>query len=114
MNNVYIDEALLDAASLSEFQELYAYIHEREHKPIVDGITTQIIVGLQYLQYQVNDNVDKLSVQPPPPTLITPIPDAADVITIPQYRLTQHVLPFNFNDGGIQFYKLRNKVAYNI
>jgi hypothetical protein len=26
----YIDEALLDAAGLSDFPELYAYIHERE------------------------------------------------------------------------------------
>ncbi|KAA6366915.1 MAG: hypothetical protein EZS28_037558 [Streblomastix strix] len=44
------DEALLDAAGLSEFPELYAYIHEREPKPIVDGIANQIIVGPQYLQ----------------------------------------------------------------
>ncbi|KAA6358910.1 MAG: hypothetical protein EZS28_045563, partial [Streblomastix strix] len=34
--NVYVDEALLVAAVLSEFPELYAYIHERELKPIVD------------------------------------------------------------------------------
>ncbi|KAA6367478.1 MAG: hypothetical protein EZS28_036995, partial [Streblomastix strix] len=72
---------LLDAAGLSEFPELYAYIHVREPKPIVDGIVSQIIVGPQYLQDQVKDNDDKLSVQPPPPTLITPIPVVAEVIT---------------------------------
>ncbi|KAA6403790.1 MAG: hypothetical protein EZS28_000683 [Streblomastix strix] len=114
MSNVYIDEALLDAAGLSEFPELYAYIHEREPKPIVDGITNQIIVGPQYLQDQVKDNDDKLSVQPPPPTPITPIAVAAEVITVPLYALTQPLLPYNIGDGGIKFYKLRNKVVYYI
>ncbi|KAA6308920.1 hypothetical protein EZS27_039503, partial [termite gut metagenome] len=50
MSNVYINEALLDAAGLSKFPELYAYIHEREPKSIVDGIANQIIIGPQYLQ----------------------------------------------------------------
>ncbi|KAA6379155.1 MAG: hypothetical protein EZS28_025321 [Streblomastix strix] len=78
MSNVYIDEALLDAVGLSEFPELYDYIHESEPKPIVDGIANQIIVGPQYLQDQVKDYDDKLNVQPPSPTPITPIPVAAE------------------------------------
>ncbi|KAA6370566.1 MAG: hypothetical protein EZS28_033907 [Streblomastix strix] len=49
-SNVYNDEALLDAACLSEFPELYAYVHEREPKPIVDRIANQIIVGPYFLQ----------------------------------------------------------------
>ncbi|KAA6374685.1 MAG: hypothetical protein EZS28_029788, partial [Streblomastix strix] len=85
MSNVYIDEALLDAAGLSEFPELYDYIHEREPKPIVDGIANQIIVGSQYFQDQVKDNDDKINVQPIPQPIVP--------IEIPQ---------------------LRNKVVYNI
>ncbi|KAA6353449.1 MAG: hypothetical protein EZS28_051024, partial [Streblomastix strix] len=114
MSNVYIDEASLDAAGLSKFPKLYAYIHEREPKPIVDGIASQIIVGQQYHQDQVKDNDDKLSVQLPPTTPITPIHVAAEVITVPLYILTQPLLLNNTNDGGIKFQKLRNKVVYNI
>ncbi|KAA6389568.1 MAG: hypothetical protein EZS28_014904 [Streblomastix strix] len=114
MSNVYIDEALLNSAGLSEFSELYVYIHEREPKPIVDGIANQIIVGPQYPQDQVKDNDNKLSVQPPPSTPITPIVVAAEVITVSLYTLTQPLLPYNIGDGGIKFYKLRNKVVYNI
>ncbi|KAA6364158.1 MAG: hypothetical protein EZS28_040315, partial [Streblomastix strix] len=65
-----IDEALLDAAGLSEFPELYAYIHEREPKPIVDGIANQIIVGPQFFQDQVKDNDDKLNVQQIPQPIV--------------------------------------------
>ncbi|KAA6398699.1 MAG: hypothetical protein EZS28_005779 [Streblomastix strix] len=114
MRNIYIDEALLNATGLLVVPELYTYIHEREPKPIVDGITNQIIVGPQYLQDQVEDNNDKLSVQSPPPTLISPIPVAAVVITVPLCTLTQPLLPYNINDGQIKFHKLRNKVVYNI
>ncbi|KAA6388372.1 MAG: hypothetical protein EZS28_016101 [Streblomastix strix] len=114
MSNVYIDEALLDSAGLSEFPELYAYIHELEPKPIIDRIYNQIIVGPQYLQDQVKENDDKLSVQPPPPEPKTPIPVAAEVITVPLYTLTQPLLPYNINDGCAIFNKLRNNVVYNI
>ncbi|KAA6371250.1 MAG: hypothetical protein EZS28_033223 [Streblomastix strix] len=114
MSNVCIDEALLNAACLSEFLELYTYIHKRESKPIIDGIDNQIIVESYYLQDYVKDNDDKLNVQPHHPTPITPITVAAEVITIPLYRLTQPLLPQNINDGGIKFYKLRYKVEYNI
>ncbi|KAA6382794.1 MAG: hypothetical protein EZS28_021677 [Streblomastix strix] len=87
--------ALLDATGLSEFPELYAYIHEREPKPIVDGIANKNIVGPQYFQDQVKDNDDKLSVQPPPPTSITPIPVTSKVITVPLYTLAQLLLSQN-------------------
>ncbi|KAA6398961.1 MAG: hypothetical protein EZS28_005514 [Streblomastix strix] len=74
----YIDEALLDAAGLTDFPELYAYIHEREPKPIIDGIANQITVGPQYLQDQVKDNDDKLQV---------PIPQPIDPIPVPQVQI---------------------------
>ncbi|KAA6399128.1 MAG: hypothetical protein EZS28_005341 [Streblomastix strix] len=114
MSNVYIDEVLLDAAGLSEFPELYACIHEREPKLIVDEITNHIIVGPQYLQDQVIDNFDKLRVKPPRPAPIMPVPVAAKVITVPLFTPTQPLLPYNINDGETKFYKLRNKVEYNI
>ncbi|KAA6381993.1 MAG: hypothetical protein EZS28_022481 [Streblomastix strix] len=79
MSSAYIDNVLLNAAGLSEFPELYAYIHEREHKPIVDGIANQIIVGPQYLQDQVKDNDDKFDVYPAPQP-ITPIEIPQDQI----------------------------------
>jgi hypothetical protein len=34
MSNVYIDERLLDAAGLTDFPELYAYIKERYPLPL--------------------------------------------------------------------------------
>ncbi|KAA6396571.1 MAG: hypothetical protein EZS28_007904 [Streblomastix strix] len=114
MSNIYIDEALLDAASLSELSELYTYIHKREPKQIVDGIANQIIVGPQYLQDQVKDYDDKLSFYSPPPTPMTSIPVAVEVIIVSLYTLTQPLLPYNINDGGIKFFKLRNKVVYHI
>ncbi|KAA6393760.1 MAG: hypothetical protein EZS28_010710 [Streblomastix strix] len=92
--------------SLSEFPELYAYINDRQPKPIFDGIANQIIVGPKYLHVQVKENDDKLSVQPPHPTPIAPIPVATEGITVPLYTLTQPLLPYNIGDGRIQFYKL--------
>jgi hypothetical protein len=41
----YIDEALFDAAGLTDFPELYAYIREREPKPITDPEGKQITTG---------------------------------------------------------------------
>ncbi|KAA6371183.1 MAG: hypothetical protein EZS28_033291 [Streblomastix strix] len=114
MSKIYIDEALLDATGLLKFPELQAYILGREPKPIVDGIPNRIIVGSQYIQDQVKDNDDKLSVQPPTPTPITLIPVAAEVITLSLYTLTQRLLPYSFGDGGINFSELRNKVVFNI
>ncbi|KAA6404392.1 MAG: hypothetical protein EZS28_000079 [Streblomastix strix] len=107
MSNVYIDEALKNAAGLSDFSELYAYIHDRESKPIVDGVTNQIIAGPQYLQDQVKDIEEKIFVQQTPPEPITqPIPDAAEIITIPITKLTQPLLLYNISDGRIKFHKL--------
>ncbi|KAA6374557.1 MAG: hypothetical protein EZS28_029915, partial [Streblomastix strix] len=114
MSNVYIDEALLDAAGLSEFPELYAYIHEREPKPIVDEIANQITVGPQYLQDQVKDNDDKLNVQPiPQPIVPIEIPQVY-IFKIPKSQLAPNVQMYNPADEYFYFYKLRNKVVYNI
>ncbi|KAA6364669.1 MAG: hypothetical protein EZS28_039804, partial [Streblomastix strix] len=114
MSNVYIDEALLDAAGLSEFPELYAYIHEREPKQIVDGIANQIVVGPQYLQDQVKDNDDKLHTQPAPqPIVPTEIPQV-EIFKIPKSQLAANCQMYNPVDEYFYFYKLRNKVVYNI
>ncbi|KAA6364799.1 MAG: hypothetical protein EZS28_039674 [Streblomastix strix] len=114
MSNVYIDEALLDAAGLSEFPELYVYIHGREPKPIVDGIANQIIIGPQYLQDQVKDNEDKLNLQPiPQPIVPIEIPQV-QIFKIPKSQLAPNVQMYNPADEYFYFYKLRNKVLYNI
>ncbi|KAA6359946.1 MAG: hypothetical protein EZS28_044527, partial [Streblomastix strix] len=56
---VYIDEALLDAAGLMDFPELYAYIRERDPKPSVET-APPVSVGEQTLQEQVKINADIL------------------------------------------------------
>ncbi|KAA6373298.1 MAG: hypothetical protein EZS28_031176, partial [Streblomastix strix] len=114
MSNVYIDEALLDAAGLSEFPELYAYIHEREPKPIVDGIANQIIVGPLYLQDQVKDNDDKLNQQPIPQPIAPIETPQVQIFKIPKSQLAPNVQMYNPADEYFYFYKLRNKVVYNI
>ncbi|KAA6367979.1 MAG: hypothetical protein EZS28_036493 [Streblomastix strix] len=57
MSNVYIDERLLDAAGLSDFPELYAYIKERYPKPIGE-LPQPVPIGDQTLQQQVKNNDD--------------------------------------------------------
>ncbi|KAA6375369.1 MAG: hypothetical protein EZS28_029104 [Streblomastix strix] len=57
MSNVYIDERLLDAAGLSDFPELYAYIKERYLKPIGE-LPQPVPIGDQTLQQQVKNNDD--------------------------------------------------------
>ncbi|KAA6389255.1 MAG: hypothetical protein EZS28_015219, partial [Streblomastix strix] len=56
---IYLDEALLDAAGLSDFPELYAYIHERYQEPV--PFAQAISIGKQTLQKQVKDNDDTLN-----------------------------------------------------
>ncbi|KAA6378281.1 MAG: hypothetical protein EZS28_026191, partial [Streblomastix strix] len=56
---VYIDEALLDAAGLMDFPELYAYIKERDPKPPIET-APPVPVGEQTLQEQVKINADIL------------------------------------------------------
>ncbi|KAA6384026.1 MAG: hypothetical protein EZS28_020449 [Streblomastix strix] len=56
---IYIDEALLDAAGLMDFPELYAYIREREPRPPVET-APPVPVGEQTLQEQVKINADIL------------------------------------------------------
>ncbi|KAA6380612.1 MAG: hypothetical protein EZS28_023860 [Streblomastix strix] len=114
MSNVYIDEALLDAAGLSDFPELYDYIHEREPKPIVDGIANQIVTGPQYLQDQVKDNDDKLNVQPVPQPIVPIEILQVQIFKIPKSQLAPNVQMYNPADEYFYFYKLRNKVVYNI
>ncbi|KAA6373284.1 MAG: hypothetical protein EZS28_031189 [Streblomastix strix] len=114
MSNVYIDEALLDAAGLSEFTELYAYIHEREPKPIVDGIANQIVVGPQYLQDQVKDNDDKLHAQPTPQPIVPIEISQVEIFKIPKSQLAANCQMYNPADEYFYFYKLSNKVVYNI
>ncbi|KAA6391989.1 MAG: hypothetical protein EZS28_012482 [Streblomastix strix] len=114
MSNVYIDEALLDAAGLSDFPKLYAYIHKREPKPIVDGIANQIIVGPQYLQDQVKDKDDKLNVQPiPQPIVPIEIPQV-QIFKIPKSQLAANASMYNPADEYFYFYKIRNKLVYYI
>ncbi|KAA6361455.1 MAG: hypothetical protein EZS28_043018, partial [Streblomastix strix] len=57
MSNVYIDERLLDAAGLSDFPELYAYIKERYPKPIGE-LPQPVPIGDRTLQQQVKNNDD--------------------------------------------------------
>ncbi|KAA6324797.1 MAG: hypothetical protein EZS28_054145, partial [Streblomastix strix] len=58
IGSVYLDEALLDAAGLSEFPELYAYIRERYQEPVPPA--ERVPIGEQTLQKQVKDNDDIL------------------------------------------------------
>ncbi|KAA6390055.1 MAG: hypothetical protein EZS28_014416 [Streblomastix strix] len=59
MSSVYLDEAILDAAGLSDFPELYAYVRERYQEPIPPA--QRIPIGEQTLQKQVKDNDDILN-----------------------------------------------------
>ncbi|KAA6366399.1 MAG: hypothetical protein EZS28_038074 [Streblomastix strix] len=58
IGSVYIDEALLDAAGLPDFPELYAYIRERYQEPVPPA--ERVPIGEQTLQKQVKDNDDIL------------------------------------------------------
>ncbi|KAA6331520.1 MAG: hypothetical protein EZS28_053380, partial [Streblomastix strix] len=58
IGNVYLDEALLNAAWLSDFPDLYAYIRERYQEPIPPA--ERVPIGEQTLQKQVKDNDDIL------------------------------------------------------
>ncbi|KAA6400806.1 MAG: hypothetical protein EZS28_003668 [Streblomastix strix] len=57
MSNFYIDERLLDAAGLSNFQELFAYIKEHYSKQIGE-LSLPVPIGGQTLQQQVKNNDD--------------------------------------------------------
>ncbi|KAA6372452.1 MAG: hypothetical protein EZS28_032021 [Streblomastix strix] len=58
IGNIYLDEALLDAAGLSDFPEIYAYIRKRYQEPIPPA--ERVPIGEQTLQKQVKDNDDIL------------------------------------------------------
>ncbi|KAA6358970.1 MAG: hypothetical protein EZS28_045503, partial [Streblomastix strix] len=75
MSDVYIDERLLDAAGLSDFPELYAYIKERYPKPL-EQQPQPVPIGDQSLQQQVKNNDDIIYTsnevfEPPVPNAIT-------------------------------------------
>ncbi|KAA6389539.1 MAG: hypothetical protein EZS28_014932 [Streblomastix strix] len=114
MSNECINEALHDAVGLSEFPELYAYIHEREPKPIVGGITNQTIVGSQYFQDQVKVNDDKFNVQPIQQLIIPIKIPQVKIFKNPKNQLAANIQMYNLADEYFYFYKLRNKVVYYI
>ncbi|KAA6399673.1 MAG: hypothetical protein EZS28_004806 [Streblomastix strix] len=58
IGTVYLDEALLEAAGLFEFPEYYAYIIERDQKPVPPA--ERVPIEQQTLQKQVKDNDDIL------------------------------------------------------
>ncbi|KAA6390161.1 MAG: hypothetical protein EZS28_014314 [Streblomastix strix] len=58
IGSVYLDEVLLEAAGLLEFPEYYAYIIERDQKPVPPA--QRIPIGEQTLQKQVKNNDDIL------------------------------------------------------
>ncbi|KAA6376054.1 MAG: hypothetical protein EZS28_028418, partial [Streblomastix strix] len=58
IGNVYLDEALLNAAGLSDFPELYVYIRERYQEPVPPA--QRVPIGEETLQKQVKDNDDIL------------------------------------------------------
>ncbi|KAA6371725.1 MAG: hypothetical protein EZS28_032748 [Streblomastix strix] len=75
MLNVYIDETLLDAAGLSDFPELYAYIKEHYPGPIGE-IPQPVPIGNKTLQQQVKNNDDIINnsnevFEPPVQNVIT-------------------------------------------
>ncbi|KAA6401770.1 MAG: hypothetical protein EZS28_002712 [Streblomastix strix] len=79
MSNVCIDEKLLDAAGLSDFQELYAYVKERQSKPIGE-LPQPVPIGDQTLQQRLKNNDDIIydsgdgsneEFEPPVPNAIT-------------------------------------------
>ncbi|KAA6373419.1 MAG: hypothetical protein EZS28_031053 [Streblomastix strix] len=75
MSNVYIDERLLNAAGLSDFPELNAYIKERYPKPL-EQQPQPVPIGDQTLQQQVKNNDDIIYAsnevfEPPVPNAIT-------------------------------------------
>ncbi|KAA6353360.1 MAG: hypothetical protein EZS28_051113, partial [Streblomastix strix] len=84
---VYIDEALLDAAGLMDFPELYAYIRERDSQPPVET-APPVPVGEQTLQEQVKINADILEntnevFVPPEPNLPVKIDYGQQIVNKP-------------------------------
>ncbi|KAA6397462.1 MAG: hypothetical protein EZS28_007015 [Streblomastix strix] len=60
MSNVYIDERLLDAAGLTDFPKLYAYIKEHNSKSH-DQLPQPVQIGEQMLQEQMKSNDDVIN-----------------------------------------------------
>ncbi|KAA6358324.1 MAG: hypothetical protein EZS28_046149, partial [Streblomastix strix] len=84
---VYIDEALLDAAGLMDFPELYAYIKERDSQPPIET-APPVPVGEQTLQEQVKINADILEntnevFVPPEPNMPSKIDYGQQIVNKP-------------------------------
>ncbi|KAA6389488.1 MAG: hypothetical protein EZS28_014985 [Streblomastix strix] len=85
--SVYIDEALLDAAGLTDFPEFYAYIREREPRPPVET-ASPVPIGEQTLQEQVKINADILensneAFLPPEPNMPVKIDYGQQIVNKP-------------------------------
>ncbi|KAA6367565.1 MAG: hypothetical protein EZS28_036908 [Streblomastix strix] len=91
MSSAYIDKVLLNTASLSKFPEIYAFIHECEHKPFVDGIANQIFDVTQYLRDQVIDSDNKLNMQPAPQPIIPTEMPQVQIFKIPKNQLAAKI-----------------------
>ncbi|KAA6369052.1 MAG: hypothetical protein EZS28_035422 [Streblomastix strix] len=86
---VCIDEALLDAAGLMDFPELYAYVREREPRPSFKT-APPVPVGEQTLQEQVKINADILENSteefvPPEPNMPIKIDYGSKIVNKPPY-----------------------------
>ncbi|KAA6360099.1 MAG: hypothetical protein EZS28_044374, partial [Streblomastix strix] len=89
---VYIDEALLDAAGLMDFSELYAYIRERESRPPIET-APPVPVGEQILQEQVKINTDIL--ENTNDVFVSPVPNIPVKIDYGQQIVNK---PFVYNE----------------
>ncbi|KAA6401507.1 MAG: hypothetical protein EZS28_002968 [Streblomastix strix] len=108
---VYIDKALLDAAGLTDFPELYAYIRERDSQPPV-GEASPVPIGEQTLQKQVKDNDDALAgpIDPvQPPTI-----EAMHYETFGFILLTPGLQLYDSSQSTFRFAVQGNKVTFNL
>ncbi|KAA6382366.1 MAG: hypothetical protein EZS28_022106 [Streblomastix strix] len=86
---IYIDKALLDAAGLTDFPELYAYIRERDSQPPV-GEASPVPIGEQTLQDQVKQNAAIINNSNE--VFVLPVPNAPTKIDYGSYLQRQSFL----------------------
>ncbi|KAA6341948.1 MAG: hypothetical protein EZS28_052424, partial [Streblomastix strix] len=83
---IYIDEKLLETAGLTDFPELYAFIKERDPKPVEEQLQP-VTIGEQMLLNQVKQNAAIIIEKnnefvPPPVENIYPKVDLQDQLEI--------------------------------
>ncbi|KAA6400547.1 MAG: hypothetical protein EZS28_003926 [Streblomastix strix] len=100
MSSVYLDEALLDAAGLSDFPELYAYIRERYQDPIPPA--QRILIGEQTLQKQVKDNDDILFNTNE--EFVPPVPNATQILDLSSQQERSSFLSSSGSDPQLIVY----------